>query len=301
MSWWTTEPLDRERWSPLVGDLLQRAVRAMESGRFPHALLLSGPRGMARELAAVEIAVMLVCAEADGPWSDSQCADRVRVGHHPDVMAVLPQGASNTIKIDDVRAVVESAPSRPYEGESRVWILDGVDAGGITKEAANAFLKVLEEPPDHVYFLLLAANSAAVLPTIRSRCQHLSLPGETAVARGLGLAAPPGLAAAALAGIDLDPISDRVRVALREAMGGESRALVRLAQWIPEGVAATEYVAAVALDEAAADPDADNGFELARLASDLLVAERQVRTVGLNRDRQLVATLMRWLRELPSR
>ena len=256
---------------------------------------------MGRELAAVETAVMLACADTDGPWSEGRCSDRVRAGQHPDVMAILPQGAANKIKIEQIREVVQSAPSRPYEGRRRVWILDGVEVGGLVPAAANAFLKVLEEPPEHVRFLLLAANPTAVLPTIRSRCQQLSLPGTAAVARGLGFEVAPGLAGPALAGLDLDPSIDDVRRALREALGGEVQGLVRLPQLLPEGIPGTEFVAAVALEEAGTQNDADIGFELSRLAADLMATERQVLGVGLNRDRQLLATLLRWFRELPPR
>jgi len=301
VSWWPAEVMDRERWGSMVDDALERVVRARRSGRFPHALLFAGPAGMGRELAAVETAVMLACADADGPWSEGRCSDRVRAGQHPDVMAILPQGAANKIKIEQIREVVQSAPSRPYEGRRRVWILDGVEVGGLVPAAANAFLKVLEEPPEHVRFLLLAANPTAVLPTIRSRCQQLSLPGTAAVARELGFAVAPGLAGPALAGFDLNPSIDDVRRALREALGGEVQGLVRLPQLLPEGIPGTEFVAAVALEEAGAQNDADIGFELSRLAADLMATERQVLGVGLNRDRQLLATLLRWFRELPPR
>ena len=299
MSWWSSEVLDRERWRDLVGPVLDRVRRASESGRFPHALLLAGPPGLGRELAAVETAVMLACAGADAPWSESSCADRVRAGHHPDVVAVLPQGASRKIKIEQVRDVVDSAPSRPYEGEHRVWIFDGVEAGRFVPAAANAFLKVLEEPPDHVRFLLLAANPAAVLPTIRSRCQQLSLPGPAAVADRLGLEVPPGLAHRAVEGLEVGPAVEVVRQVLRSALDGEVRGLLRAPQLVPDGMLGTEFVAAVALEEAGGDRDGDGTGELARLASDLVAVERLVGAIGLNRDRQLVSTLLRWYSELP--
>ncbi len=300
MNWFPPEAMDRERWSPLVGETLDRVVRARQNGRFPHALLFAGPPGMGRELAAVETAVMLACADVDAPWTEGPCADRVRAGHHPDVVAVLPQGAAHKIKIEQIREVVESAPSRPYEGQRRVWILDGVEIGGLVPAAANAFLKVLEEPPEHVRFLLLAANPSAVLPTIRSRCQQLSLPGPAAVANGLGLAVAPGLAGLALAGLDLDPSIDDVRRALRQALGGEVQGLVRLPQLLPDGISGAELVAAVALEEATDGADDVAGFELSRLAADLMTAERRALGIGLNRDRQMLATLLRWYRELPS-
>lgn len=298
MSWWGPAALDRTRWQALVDPVLERVARALDSGRFPPGLLLAGPPGLGRELAAVEIAVRLVCGEATSMWSNGACCGRVRGGLHPDVVAVMPEDDSREIKIEQIREIVDSAPGRPFEGLRRIWILDGVEATRLTPKAANCFLKVLEEPPDHVRFLLLAAKPEAVLPTIRSRCQQLTLPGPVAIARHLGVEVPPGLAAAALDGLEVAPAVERVRAALDAAFAGEVRELLRLPQLLPDELVPTELVAAVALEEAAASDD-DRAAELVRLAADLIAVERQVTALRLNRDRQLVACLLRWWRDLP--
>jgi hypothetical protein len=298
VSWWGPAALDRTRWQALVDPVLERVARALDGGRFPHGLLLAGPPGLGRELAAVEIAVRLVCTDATGPWNDGACSGRVRSGLHPDVVAVMPEDGSTLIKVDQVREVVDAAPGRPFEGRHRVWILDGAEVSCFHRESANAFLKVLEEPPNHVRFLLLAAKPEAVLPTIRSRCQQLTLPGPAAIARRLGLEAPLGLAAAALDGLELAPSVERVRAALRVAFDGEPRELLRLPHLLPEEPAPTEVVAAVALEEAMASGD-ERAAELVRLAADLVAVERQVTALRLSRDRQLVACLLRWWQDLP--
>jgi hypothetical protein len=296
--WWEGAELDRDRWRPLIDPLLERVVSARDRGRFPHALLLVGPAGLGRELAAVEISALLVCSEAEEPWRDGGCCRRLRMGHHPDVTAVFPTGRKSIIKIAQVREIVDNAPGRPYEGLRRVWILDGVEAGRFGAEAANAFLKTLEEPPEHVIFLLLAANPSAVLPTIRSRCQQLVLPGPLAVARHFGVGGLPEMAAAALAGHDVEAAVREVRSAIRAALAGEPRGLLLLAPHLPDGVPAFEVVSAAALDEAADSEDADTADELVRMAADLLAAERRSRALNLNRDRQLSSGLLRWYREL---
>jgi len=298
VSWWDAAALDRARWQALVEPALERVARAIDSGRFPPGLLLAGPPGLGRELAAVEIAVRLVCTGATSMWSDGPCCGRVRGGLHPDVVAVTPEDDSREIKIEQIREIVDSAPGRPFEGLRRVWILDGVEATRLTPKAANCFLKVLEEPPDHVRFLLLAAKPEAVLPTIRSRCQQLTLPGPAAIARHLGVEGPPGLAAAALDGLEVGSHAERVRAALRGALGGEVRELLRLPQLLPDDLVSTEVVAAVALDEAAARDD-ELASELVRLAGELVAVERQVMALRLSRDRQLLACLLRWWQELP--
>ena len=185
LPWWHEAVLDRESWQAIVQPTLERVQRARDRDRLPHALLLIGPAGLGRELAAVETAALVVCQGADEPWSEGGCVDRLRVGLHPDVEAALPTGAKKIIPIERIRHIVEAAPGRPFEGLRRVWILDGVEARCLPSASANAFLKVLEEPPPHVMFILLAANPMAVLPTIRSRCQQLNLPGSVSVASAL--------------------------------------------------------------------------------------------------------------------
>jgi len=294
-TWFSAAALNRSRWGELVEPLLQRIALARDRDRFPHALLLVGPRGLGRELAAVEAAVMLACDGAPDPWSVSPCAERVRGGTHPDVRAVLPEGKSSKIKIEQIRAIADEASSRPYEANCRVWILDGVESAGLVPAAANAFLKTLEEPPKHVRLLLLAENPDAVLPTIRSRCQQLSLPGAAVVAEGdLAAGVPPELAASVVAGVKIDDLLAEVRSALEAGIAGELRHLLRLPYLVGDKINPFELVAAVATEMATQGPDAERSEDLIRLAADLLATDRRRRTLNLSSDRQLVSCLLRW-------
>jgi hypothetical protein len=258
-----------------------------------------GPAGLGRELAAVEAAVLLTCEGSPAPWDDGNCARRVRDGVHPDVRAVLPTGAKQIIKIAQVREVVKSASARPYEGERRIWIFDGVEAGRFGGEAANAFLKTLEEPPGHAVFILLAANPTAVLPTILSRCQQLVLPGVVAVARGLGRDTTfPELAGSGLTEEDLGTVAGEIRAALESGFDGETGRLLRLPYALPDEAPLFGSVSAVALEMASESEDEPAGEELVRLAADLLSLERRSRALNLNVRSQMVSCLMRWYREL---
>jgi hypothetical protein len=297
--WWPDSVLDRARWGSLVEPALDRIALARDRGRFPHALLLIGPSGLGRELAAVETAAMLTCEGAAEPWSVNPCAERVRRGVHPDVVAMLPEGKKRIIKIDPLREeVVEVVGARPYEGLRRVWIFDGVEETHFPTASANAFLKTLEEPPEHAVFILLAANPTAVLPTVRSRCQRLSLPGAAAIA---DLAdegkVPPELAASVLKGLPLDEVVVHVRTALESGARGDVTALLKLPYLVAGEFSAFEVVAAVATEMASNAANAGGGEGLARLAADLLATERRARALNLSADRQLASCLVRWYQE----
>lgn len=293
--WWDQPALDRDRWGEVARPLLERLLHARDQQRMPHAVLLVGPPGMGRELAAVEAAALLSCPEGGPLWCSCSSCTRARSGVHPDVTAVRPQGAKSQIGIEQVRGVVETAPGRPYEAAARVWILDGVEAGRFGAEAANAFLKTLEEPASHVRFILLAANPEAVLPTIRSRCQQLHLPGVVALSRLLdGSRAPVELAAAST---QQHPVADLVAAVRSGLDGGEEDRLIRLlraaklAATSPDGFQVT---AAAAMESAAAAGGSSDGDDLARLAADLLAAERRSRALNLDPERQILSCLMRW-------
>ncbi len=297
-TWWEASLLDRERWGMVVQPVVERLALARDRGRFPHAVLLVGPVGLGRELAGIETAVMLTCPAGGEPWCQCPSCQRVRKGIHPDVDLLLPQGAARKINIEQIRGVVRAAPGRPFEASRRIWILDGVEAGRLGIEAGNAFLKVLEEPPDHVRFVLLAGNPNAVLPTIRSRCQRLMLPGVVAIAEHLDHRdGPPELAAQALAGVAVSKTMDQVTQALTTAASGEVLALLGLAHDLADEESGFSVIAAGALAVVREQQSAD-GEDLVRLAAALLAAEHRTRLLNLNRERQILACLLTWYTRL---
>jgi DNA polymerase-3 subunit delta' len=300
LQWWDEAPLNRERWRDVVQPVLDRIVLARDSDRMPHALLLVGPPGLGRETAAVEAAVMLVCEGQPAPWSDSPCADRVRRGVHPDVVAMMPEGKAGIIKIKPLREqVVDVVGSRPYEGLRRVWIFDGVEEEHFPRASANALLKTLEEPPEHAMFILLAANPTAVLPTIRSRCQQLALPGVVALAQHLMPDVEvPELAASPLEASDVNTAIGEIRKALATGLSGETGPLVRLPYRIPDGLPPFAAVASVALEMACDAEDLTRGEDMVRLATELLATERRAGALNLNQRGQLASCILRWYREL---
>jgi DNA polymerase-3 subunit delta' len=156
--------------------LLALLARTSARGALPPSLIFSGPLGIGKRLTATALAQTLNCTSAI-PWHNGldACGDcascrRIARGIHADVLIVEP-GDSGSIKVDQVRDAIERAAYRPFEGRRRVVIVDEADA--LMPEAQNALLKTLEEPPPASVFVLVTSRPDVLLPTVRSRCQHL--------------------------------------------------------------------------------------------------------------------------------
>ena len=157
-----------------VTTVLKEAVLASRdeknvSQQMTHAWLFTGPAGSGRSNAAVAFASALVCP-AGGCNICNECLS-VIAGSHADVELIRTQGLS--IKIDEIRELISRASWAPSVANYRVVVIE--DADRLTESAANALLKVIEEPGARTVWLLCAPTLADVLPTIRSRCRHLSL------------------------------------------------------------------------------------------------------------------------------
>lgn len=153
------------------GGLGQPRVReffraTIASGRVSHAYLLTGPAGSNKTSAAYAFAQAILC-EKNGC---GECDDCVRVlrRRHPDVHYYAPEGAQGYL-VEQIREIVSDVSLAPIRAKRKVYILDRVDLLGT--QAANAFLKTLEEPVSGVVFILLGRTREGVLPTIVSRCQ----------------------------------------------------------------------------------------------------------------------------------
>ena len=162
-------------------DLLSRSI---ERGSLPPSLIFAGADTRDTALA---VAQALNCQK---PVHSSQvpvdscgtcvACRRIARGVHPDVVIVEP-GENGSIKIDQVRDVVDRAGYRPFEGKRRVVIVDQAEA--LVVAAQNALLKTLEEPPATSVFILLTSMPDLLLPTVRSRCVRLTFAAvdETAI------------------------------------------------------------------------------------------------------------------------
>jgi DNA polymerase-3 subunit gamma/tau len=142
--------------------------RAIETGRVSHAYLFSGPRGTGKTSTAKVLAMGLNCEEGPTAEPDGTCEScRAIVGNSS--IDVLEMDAASNRGIDEIRDLRDKVNLAPAAGRMKVYIIDEVHM--LTTEAFNALLKMLEEPPEHVVFVLATTEKHKVLPTIISRCQ----------------------------------------------------------------------------------------------------------------------------------
>jgi DNA polymerase-3 subunit gamma/tau len=167
------------RFEDLIGqDAMVRILRrAFATGRVAHAFMLTGVRGTGKTTTARIIARCLNCTGPDGtggPTADpcGVCANcrAIMADRHPDVMEM---DAASRTGVDDVREIIEATRFRPMEARVKVFIVDEVHM--LSRNAFNALLKTLEEPPPHVKFVFATTELRKVPVTVLSRCQKFDL------------------------------------------------------------------------------------------------------------------------------
>ncbi|MEJ2729732.1 MAG: DNA polymerase III subunit delta' [Deltaproteobacteria bacterium] len=160
----------------------------------PHALLFTGTEGVGKEATAVALAMACNCRRelpefkaedrsGQDPVNSSgeinlttmgacgvcKSCRKIAAGNHPDIIHVQPSGPF--IKIDQIRALLQTLAMKPYEATTRLAIISGAQA--MNMAASNALLKILEEPPSRSMLVLTATRKSDLLPTIVSRCQNV--------------------------------------------------------------------------------------------------------------------------------
>ena len=258
-------------------------VNAITAGRLAHAFVFSGMRGVGKTTTARILAKALNCVNGPTPEPCNVCESCIEIAEGRS-MDVLEVDAASQTGIDATRELLETVKYQPASGRFRVYIID--EAHGLSKQAVDAFLKTLEEPPAHAKFILATTAPQKLTSTILSRCQRFdfrAVPGDTivetlaAMVRGEGMEADEeALAAIAReSGGSLRDATSLLDQVLAFSDGRVDAGAVGLALGLPDVAAVRELMSAVV----ARDPGAaievvgrvvGQGTDLARFAQDLL-------------------------------
>lgn len=150
-------------------DIAENLIENIRNRVSNQAYIFLGEKGVGAMECAKLFASALVCKNGDmAPCGTCNACLMARADSHPDIIMVSPLPTKRNITVDQIRGVVSDAYTKPYESEKKVYIITYGDE--MNEQAQNAFLKVLEEPPEYAVFVILAENNESLLETIRSRC-----------------------------------------------------------------------------------------------------------------------------------
>ena len=167
----------------------EQSIRLLKNillnGTIPNALLFTGADGIGKKTAAIAFAMACNCVGREALPNNAHFSDanlsavdpcgrcrscrKIQSGNHPDIIRVEPSGSF--IRIKQIRDIFDTLSMKPYEARLRIVIIS--DAQAMNPQAANALLKVLEEPPARTILILTALQTSDLLPTVLSRCQHI--------------------------------------------------------------------------------------------------------------------------------
>lgn len=161
-------------------DIVKRVENLLKSGKLGQTLLISGPPSVGKTTLAYIISAALECEKPD-PFACNKCLSckKIKKNIFPDLKYItLKEGEMGKMRtqivIEQVREdILKVAELPPYEGRKLIFIVEPSEA--LNASCQNALLKILEEPPDYVQFILIAKEVSRLLSTVRSRCQEISL------------------------------------------------------------------------------------------------------------------------------
>jgi len=149
--------------------IAENLISNIRQAKANQAYIFEGERGVGAKECARLFAASLVCKNvASAPCGVCNACIMAKADSHPDIYELSPQDGKRNISVDQIRSIVTDAYTKPYESGKKVYIIAYGD--DMNEQAQNAFLKVLEEPPEYAVFVILAENNESLLQTIRSRC-----------------------------------------------------------------------------------------------------------------------------------
>lgn len=204
---------------PWLHSSLDSFHKLLVSGRLPHALILPGREGDGAQLLAQTLARTALCSSPELGYPCNHCKSCLlhQAETHPDYFKLEPSGASATVKVDDIRMLVEKFSATSQISARKVAVI--FHAESMNTAAANALLKTLEEPPGDALLILVTEGTRPLLPTVRSRCQPIAMNRPTS--------------SQVSAWLESKEISSKISEELLEALDYQP---LRVANWIEEGM-----------------------------------------------------------------
>lgn len=154
-------------------EIVNSVGRMIDSGRIPHAFIIEGADGLGKSTFARIIARGAMCKCVHPLDGECPHCRKLKGNIHPDLIYVKGSGKTNAISIDAVRSMRKDSHTAPNEADKRVFVLE--DCDNMQPPAQNAFLKIFEEAPPHIIFIITCKSAMNLLTTIRSRGQVITL------------------------------------------------------------------------------------------------------------------------------
>ena len=146
---------------------IQVLENAMKNGRLPHGIVLESTQPQLLQQYIKKLSKWAVCKESNKPCDACSQCKKVETDNHPDIYTAQLAGKTEVVNVDEIRKICNDAYIKPNEAKTKVYIIPNADKMQI--QAQNAFLKVLEEPPQNILFILCCTSAQQLLLTIRSR------------------------------------------------------------------------------------------------------------------------------------
>lgn len=156
---------------------IQALENAMKNSRLPHGIVLESTQPQLLQQYIKKLSKWAVCKESNKPCNACSQCKKVETENHPDIYTAQLAGKTEVVNVDEIRKICNDAYIKPNEATTKVYIIPNADKMQI--QAQNAFLKVLEEPPQNILFILCCTSAQQLLLTIRSRVTVYKLGFDT--------------------------------------------------------------------------------------------------------------------------
>ena len=160
---------------------VKESLSALDNhGRIPHAIVIESKNKEAALEAAKFLSMYVVCTSDNKPCKVCEQCHKAEIKAHADISYAYPEKKSKTYSIEQMRSIIKDAYIRPNEADAKVYVFEDAD-NRLSDIVQNSFLKLLEEPPQNVYFILLCESAQKLLVTILSRCTVVRLKNDVKI------------------------------------------------------------------------------------------------------------------------